>query len=138
MKSGRDGIIRAVLDAYDKMDDLEHENKMLKKRLEAFENGVPEEVEQIGFLDKEVLKVGRKKLFEDALCYWHSVRYNEDDETGEVSLQSFEQWRKDSIKREKVPSWMSFDAFFDYFDVELRAMYEEECEKAVAEAHNGR
>ena len=138
MKSGRDVIIRAVLDAYDEMDNLEHENEMLKKRLETFENGVPEEVEQIGFLDTEVLKVGRKKLFEDALGYWHSVRYNEDDETGEVSLQSFDQWRKQSIKCEKVPSWISLDAFFDYFDVELRAMYEEECEKAVAEVHNGR
>jgi len=138
MKSGRDGIIRAVLDAYDKMDDLEHENKMLKKRLEMFENGVPEEVEQIGFLDKEVLEVGRKKLFEDAMGYWHSVRYNEDEETGEVSVQSFDRWRNESVKRGKIPSWMSIDAFFDYFDVELRAMYEEECEKAVAEAHNGR
>ena len=138
MKSGRDGIIRAVLDAYDRMDDLEHENKMLKKRLEMFENGVPEEVEQIGFLDKEVLEVGRKKLFEDAMGYWHSVRYNEDEETGEVSVQSFDRWRNESVKRGKIPSWMSIDAFFDYFDVELRAMYEEECEKAVAEAHNGR
>ena len=134
----RNEIIRKVLDAYDTIERLQFDNTLLRNRLEAFENGVPEEIEQIGYLDGEVLKVGRKKLFEDALGYWHSVHYNEDEETGDVSVQSFEQWRKDSIKREKVPSWMSLDAFYDYFDPELRITYEEECEKAVAEAHNGR
>ena len=134
----RNEIIRKVLDAYDTIERLQFENTSLRSRLEMFENGVPEEIEQIGYLDGEVLKVGRKKLFEDALSYWHSVHFNEDEETGEVSIQPFEQWRKDSIKREKIPSWISLDAFYDYFDVELRAMYKEECEKAVAEAHNER
>ena len=134
----RNEIIRKVLDAYDTIERLQFENTSLRSRLEMFENAVPEEIEHIGYLDEEVLKVGRKKLFEDALGYWHSVRYNEDGETGDVSVQSFEQWRKDSIKREKVPSWMSLDAFYDYFDPELRAMYEEEREKAVAEMHNKR
>ena len=134
----RNEIIRKVLDAYDTIKRLQFENASLRSRLEMFENAVPEEIEHIGYLDEEVLKVGRKKLFEDALGYWHSVRYNEDEETGEVSVHPFEQGREESVKREKVPSWMSLDAFYDYFDPELRAMYKEECEKAVAEAHNER
>ena len=128
MKSGRDGIIRSVLDAYDRMDSLERENEMLKKRLEGFENADLIESEGIGFIDREVLQIGRKTMFGMVTGFMRSVYYDTDKD----AVQTFENWRDCLVRASSLPDWMSRRAFYDYFDSELRELYAEECERTLA------
>lgn len=138
MDNTRNELIRQILDVFDTVDNLRFDNRLLRGRLEAFERGVPSEVEMIGFMDEQVLKFGREVLVERVLRYWRDVKYDVDDDTGDVSVQSYEKWLDAVVDSAKIPSWCSRDGFYDYFDAELRTIYESECEKAVAEAHNER
>lgn len=138
MNSTRNDIIRKILDAYDTIESLEIANSALRKRVSAYESGGTEEVRALTEMDEKVLAVGRAELVKKALDYWYHVRLDEDEDTGEVSVEGFEKWRKRVVKADKVPSWCSLDDFYDYFEAELREVYDAECEKAVAEAHNER
>ncbi len=138
MKDDRNDIIRKILDAYDVIDRLECDNALLRVRLRTFEGGEPDKVRALTEMDEKVLAVGRAELVKKALDYWHHVHFDEDEDTGEVSAEGFAKWSKRVIKADKVPSWCSLDDFCDYFEAELRKVYDDECEKAVAEAHSGR
>jgi len=134
----RNEMIRQILDLFETVDNLRFDNRMLRDRLEVFERGVPAEVEKIGFMDEQVLKFGREVLVERVLRYWRDVKYDVDDDTGDVSMQPYEEWLGNVLDVTKIPSWCSRDGLYDYFETELRSIYEKECEKAVAEAHNER
>ena len=138
MNSTRNDIIRKILDAYDTIERLEIANSTLRERVRAYEAGGTEEVRTLADMDEKVMAVGRAELVKKALDYWHHVHLDEDEDTGEVSAEGFARWRKRVVKADKVPSWCSLDDFYDYFAVELREVYDAECEKAVAEAHNER
>lgn len=138
MNSTRNDIIRKILDAYDTIERLEIANSTLRERVRAYEAGNYEEAKALTDMDERVLAYGREQLVDKALGYWKGVKYDEDENTGEVSVESYEKWCKHVVRRDDIPSWCSLDGFYDYFAVELREVYETECEKAVADAHNER
>lgn len=138
MNTERNDALRVILDAFDTIDQLSADNRMLKERIYYLESAkTPESSLELGTLDLAVIKAGREKLMKDCCQYWReSVRVNVDDETGELKgVQSFESWRKEYVS--KVPDDFSRNAFYEYFDADLRAIYDEEREKALADVHNG-
>lgn len=137
MRDKRDVIIRMTLNAFDEIDELEHENKFLRDRLSVLEKGVPEEVTRLTELDELVLKHGRKVIMKESLDYWHEVHYYEDEDSDEVNIESYEKWLKRCVKRDKIPDWCSLVEFYSYFDLELREMYETECKKTIAKVQKG-
>ena len=138
MTDNKSDVIRTILDAYDTIDRLRFDNSLLRIRLRTFEGGEPESVKALTEMDEKVLAVGRAELVKKALDYWHNVHLDEDEDTGDVRAEGFKKWCKRVVKADKVPSWCSLDDFYDYFEAELRDVYDRECEKAVAEAHSGR
>lgn len=138
MDNTRNELIRQILDTFDTVDNLRYDNRYLRERLQMYENSTPAKVERISTLDDHVLKYGREELVKKVLEYWHNVKYTFDKDTDAVSVEPFEKWREHTVKTSQIPSWCSRDDFYEYFNVELHAIYEEECEKAVAEAHNER
>lgn len=134
MASSRNQILHMVLETFDSLDRLEHENAMLRDRVKALEGAQPEDVRRLSQLDELVLAHGRKALMRDALEYWHEVHCYEDEDSDEVSIESYDKWLGHAIKKDKIPSWCSRDEFRSYFDVELRETYAGEREKAVAKA----
>lgn len=134
----RNEMIRMILDMFDALDASQMDNEMLRRRLDAYEKGIANGIVAITEMDEHVLKYGREQLVDKSLEYWHDVKYDKDDETGEVSVEPFSKWCSHAIRITKIPSWCSFDAFVDYFHIELRAIYDKECSNAVAEAHNER
>ena len=138
MDSSRNDLIRDILTAFDTIDQLRYDNRYLRERLQMYENTTVIEQEHVGFIDEQVLKYGRKELMKEVLQYWHSVQYTIDKDTGAVSIESYEEWLEHATYKSKIPSWCSADDFYEYFKPELEAIYEDEREKAVAEAHNER
>lgn len=134
MKDYRNEIIRMVLDMQDTIDTLEFDNAILRKRVDVFESATPDEAEKMSFLDMKLLEYGQEKLLDSVLGYWRNVNYSVDANTGEVSIQQYEDWRSNVVKKAHIPSWCSVDGFYDYFDVHLHAIYEREREKAIADA----
>ena len=138
MDSSRNDLIRDILTAFDTIDQLRYDNRYLRERLQMYENTTTIEQEHVGFLDEQVLKYGRRELLKEVLQYWKEVKYSIDEDTGTVSIESYEEWLGHATYKSKVPSWCSVDDFYEYFKPELEAVYEDEREKAVAEAHNER
>ena len=138
MIEGRNEMIRMILDIFDALDVARIDNEALRRRLDAYEKDTASGIAAITEMDEHVLKYGREQLVDKSLEYWHDVKYDEDDETGEVIVEPFSKWCSHAIRVTKIPSWCSWDAFVDYFHGELRAVYDDECIKAVAEAHNER
>lgn len=138
MDNTRNELIRQILDTFDTVDNLRYDNRYLRERLQMYENSTPAKVERISTLDERVLKYGREELVKKVLEYWHDVKYTVDEDTDAVSVEPFEKWREHAVQTRQIPSWCSRDDFDEYFNAELHAIYEEECEKAVAEAHNER
>lgn len=122
MTDDRYEIIRKVLDAFDEMDRLAYENRILRSRLETFESGVPEEVVELGDMDRHVLDAGRNAVLDKSLTYWKEVEVYT-DEDGEPVVEGFEKWRKRVVERAKLPDWCSVEGFYGYFDTELRDLY---------------
>lgn len=138
MDNTRNELIRQILDTFDTVDNLRYDNRYLRERLQMYENSTPAKVERISTIDEQVLKYGRDELVKKVLEYWHNVKYTVDEDTDAVSVEPFEKWCDHAVKTHQIPSWCSRDDFYEYFNAELHAIYEEECEKAVAEAHNER
>ena len=138
MDSSRNDLIRDILTAFDTIDQLRYDNRYLRERLQMFEDATPIEAERVSTIDEQVLKYGRKGLMKEVLQYWHNVQYTIDKDTGTVSIESYEEWLEHATYKSKIPSWCSVDDFYEYFRPELEAIYEDEREKAMAEAHNER
>ena len=138
MDSSRNDLIRDILTAFDTIDQLRYDNRYLRERLQMYENTMPIEQEHVGFLDEQVLKYGRKGMVKDVLQYWHHVQYTTDEDTGAVSIESYEEWLEHATRKSDIPSWCSVDDFYEYFKTELEAVYEYEREKTLAEVHNER
>ena len=138
MDNTRNELIRQILDTFDTVDNLRYDNRYLRERLQMYEGATPIEAERVGTLDEQVLKYGRKMVVKEVLQYWQEVKYSIDEDTGTVSIESYEEWLGHATYKSKVPSWCSVDDFYEYFRPELEAVYEDERKKAVAEAHNER
>lgn len=77
------------------------------------------------------LNAGRKKIFSDCTYSWRKVTATRDGETGAIEVTTFEKFRDKVFNR--CPDSMSKQEFFDYFDGEFRARYEEEKATAIAD-----
>lgn len=136
MNTERNDTIRVILDAFDTIDQLRAENRLLKERVKFLESTETlDSTLELGTLDLAVIKAGREKMMKECCQYWREqVRVVVDDETGELKgVQAFESWRKEYVS--KVPDDFSRNAFYEYFDADLRAIYDEEREKALADVH---
>lgn len=87
------------------------------------------EGEGLGATDMLCLNAGRKKIFSDCTYSWRTVNATRDDETGAIEVTPFEKFRNGAFNR--CPDSMSKSEFFDYFDGEFRAMYEEQKATAI-------
>ena len=87
------------------------------------------EGEGLSATDMMCLKAGRKKIFSDCTYSWRTVSATRNDETGAIEVTTFEKFRKEAFNR--CPDSMSKREFFEYFDGEFRAMYEEQKATAI-------
>ncbi len=85
--------------------------------------------------DLMCLNAGRRKIFEDCTYPWNGVEAWRDEDTGEVKFTSFEKFRESRYGR--CPDSMSKRDFFEYFDGDFRAEYEESKAHAVESLKEG-
>jgi hypothetical protein len=87
--------------------------------------------QELSELDAHALNVGRKKIFDDHTYTWREVKASRNDETGAIMVTKFEKFRESVFY--SCPDWISQRDFFEYFDEEFRALYDEQKAKAIAE-----
>ena len=85
--------------------------------------------------DLMCLNAGRKKIFDDCTYSWRSVEAWRDEDTGEIKVTSFEKFREKAFSR--CPDSMSKRDFFEYFDADFRAKYEEDKARAIENLKEG-
>lgn len=117
-------VITAVAEAFDRAEKAEAEVRRL------FSLTMPVTVEDnVSRFDRITLEIGKKKIVEGSLSYWHGVQVSRDDETEVVSVEPCDRWAKRVY--EKIPDEFSKKDFFEYFDQEIRSKYEEEKAAAI-------
>lgn len=79
--------------------------------------------------DGYIMAAGRKVVFEKTLYYWRDVEVHEDDETGVLTVETYEKWLKKAVR--DVPDYFSRRDFLEYFGKELREEYEEKKSEAL-------
>lgn len=128
-------VITAIGRAFDERDEAVREVNRLRRELSDrdtqlhFEQGKDDaEEDKYSLIRANVFRVGKLKVFEDALSYWKSVNVSR-SESGSLYVQSFENWT-DKVA-DRIPSYMSKDQFVDFFDNELRSMYEKKKAEAI-------
>jgi len=134
MNTKRNDMLRMVLDTFDTIEQLRHENMLLReitKRVDSEPSG-PE----LNAIDLLVIETGRREVLKRCCAYWRpTVRITIDEDTDEITgVTDYETWVKGYV--DKVPDDCSRKSFCEYFDAEIRAVYEEEREKALAAVHN--
>ncbi|MBE6468927.1 MAG: hypothetical protein E7001_02965 [Coriobacteriaceae bacterium] len=80
-------------------------------------------------IDLMCLNAGRMKIFNDCTHNCRTVHAWRDEDTGEINATSFEESRENAFRR--CPDSMSKRDFFEYFDADFRAKYEEDRARAV-------
>ena len=84
--------------------------------------------------EEEFIKIGREKVFEDSISSWFTLKaFQEDDE---VETISFADWCKEIIW--ELPPFMSKDNFVETYWQELKAMYNEQRDKAIDDFYGRR
>ena len=116
-------LVNEVMDLYDENQRLRWENQRLNERLCLSGTEVAPTFE-LGVIDKEVMRIGRKKVVDESLDYWKTVSTVTDDNDN-ARPQSFHEWLRVVVRRDKLPRWASYDDFVSYFEEDLRAVYEE-------------
>lgn len=86
---------------------------------------------ELSELDAHALNVGRKMIFKDHIYTWREVSASRNDETGAIMVTKFEKFRESIFH--SCPDWICQRDFFEYFDAEFKALYEEQKAKAIAE-----
>ena len=87
--------------------------------------------EGLSAIDVYCIEAGRKKLFGDCTYSWRNVTASRNEETGAIQVTKFEKFRESVFH--SCPDWISKREFFEYFDAEFQALYEEQKAKAIAE-----
>lgn len=131
---GKGEMILGIVEIFDIAEEAIRENNELKRQqhdASSLLKSVPQpEGAGISGAEAIMLKIGRKKVYEDCICDWRKVSASKDDETGEIKVQKFDKWLNDKIY--SVPDYMSRDEFCAYFDHKLREDYEREKADAIA------
>lgn len=126
-------VLVEVSRAFDGRDEALREVERLKRELNSRSEIIQapeEEPDEFDLVRKNIFRTGKNKVFEDCLGYWHSVSVSRNDD-GRIVVQKFEKWLERSV--DKVPSYMSRDQFYKFFDNELKSAYESEKAKALNE-----
>lgn len=138
MDTSRSDFIRQALELFDTCDNLRYDNRILREKVAAYTNAVPAEVEHIGWMDEKVLAYGRKQLVDKVMPYWREVKIAlDEDEEAIVNVESYEDWLARVVEKHRLPDWCSLDDFCDYFSAELKEIYDNQREIAIAKVHNG-
>lgn len=138
MDTKRSDVVRQLLEMFDTIDNLRFDNYLLRDKLAAYENAVPSEVEHIGWMEEKVLEYGRKSIVEKSLPYWREVKVDFDEsEDKVVGIEAYEGWLMRVVEKHRLPDWCSLDDFRDYFKTELKEIYDNQREVALAKIHNG-
>lgn len=119
-KMERNDMVMGVLEVYDRIQRLEAENAKLRAGM-VMEVTAPSGDDPLAGIKARIMQVGREKLVEDSLNYWHSVDVGR-NEDGVLKVTSYEKWLKDSIK--KAPDFLSIVQFREICEAELKAEYE--------------
>ena len=123
----RNDMVMGVLEVYDHINALEAENAKLKAGMVS-EITAPTGDDPLAGIKARIMQIGREKLVENALNYWHSVDVKRDD-NGLLKVTSYEKWLEESLK--KVPDFMSFLQFKEICGAELKVVYESEKKEAT-------
>ncbi len=124
-------LITEVLNLYDVIGALKNQNEKLALN-QLPSNSVAEQ--NISFIDKTMIEVGKKRVLENVLYSWREVNVKYDDETNTYKATSFENWIEKKINKSYIPSYISYDGFLSYFHNDLEKMYAKEKEVALAKA----
>ena len=119
-KMERNDMVMGVLEVYDRIQRLEAENAKLRAGM-VMEVTAPSGDDPLAGIKARIMQVGREKLVEDSLSYWHSVDVGR-NEDGMLKVTSYENWLKDSIKN--APDFLSIVQFREICEAELKAEYE--------------
>ena len=126
-KMERNDMVMGVLEVYDHINALEAENAKLKAGMVS-EITAPTGDDPLAGIKARIMQVGREKLVDDALNYWHSVNVTRDDDN-QLRVTSYEKWLKDKLDR--VPEFMSVVQFKEICKEELKAEYEKKKKEAM-------
>ena len=116
------------------------ERDAYKRELEDLQRGInacttASEGDGFNATDLMCLNAGRKKIFDDCTYSWSSVEAWRDEDTGEIKVTSFEKFREKAFYR--CPDSMSKRDFFEYFDADFRAKYEEDKARVIENLKEG-
>lgn len=122
-------LITEVVRLFDELDACRRDLADLERGIAACSDVGKEK--PVNPVDLICLKAGRQKLFDDCTCSWRSVTAARDEETGEIKVTGFRKFRASVTDR--CPDSMSRNEFFEYFDSEFHALYEEKKAMAISE-----
>lgn len=114
------------------------ENERLKNELQIMKNDslLNQKVieKQPSRMILELIKIGENKMLRDCLYSWKKVSVTYDDENDIYKASSFEEWLSNKIVKSNIPKSVSLAEFEEYFNDQLREMYEKEKDAALREA----
>lgn len=129
MDTKRNDLIRDILTAFDTIDQLRFDNMLLQDQIARLKaTGEGAEQEKHTDLDLEVMKVGRKKILDDCTKRWAKGVHVHEDDDGNLIAEAYEKWLNGYV--DNLHDAFSRKAFYEYFEPELRKVYEHE--RAIA------
>ena len=122
-------LVLEILNLYDEIDRLKFEKE--NKKVE-YAEVVKEVNRELTKSENYIIKLGKKKFYDDIVYTWKSpgVYRDADDK---IVATSFEDFCKNVINNDRLPMDMSIKEAIDLIKVELREYYDEKLEKAKEE-----
>lgn len=134
-------IIIALLEMFDanagmdqKIKKLERENQDLRRKLSMTRAGDEKPVSGgHELLDQKAMEIGRRKIYEDATPYGlgNITLTRSEDDPAVYEPTPFEEWREERVRAHFIPTYVSADDFYDYFDDMIRAEYDRKVNEAM-------
>lgn len=126
-------MVVEVMNIYD-------ENELLKNRikeLEAMQNEpiLAVETKEMSNVEKQIFYLGKKNLIDKCIRSWKEC-HAEYDDNNEIKVTTYEKWLKDKIYNDEIPKNIAWQQFADYFEDDLKAIYDEEKKKAIESLEN--
>lgn len=125
-------MVLGIIEIFDIAERAIQENNELRREREdmrRLSKAAGREDSALTATDMTIFTIGKKTVYEDSVYSWNKASATKDEETGMISVTTFEKWRKGKVS--DPPSYMSLDDFYAYFDAELRSDYEREKTEAI-------
>lgn len=120
-------LILEVMNLFEDKEQLEREVKDLKSKMDI--PLINNEGNQMNRIDQTIFEIGRKALFESIVysySSYKSITVSRDDETEEIVVQTYSDWFKQVVQKEKIPNHLSLKETLDYFEGDFKSLYEEQ------------